>query len=260
MGTYQDRVVWITGASSGIGAALTRCLLQQGHPVIASARREDRLLAWRSHAPNPERYLPLPLDVTDQASLEAATKRATQWRGRIDTLVNNAGISQRALAENTPVEAVRKIMEVNFFGAVALTLAVLPQMKARNDGQIAVISSVAGYVATPLRSTYAASKHALHGYYEGLRAELDTTGIDITMITPGYVQTEVIANAFRAQNHGAPPPPKGMSADRAAHRMAKALKNRRREVYIGGPEIAAIYLRRLFPSLAARLVPRASPE
>jgi dehydrogenase/reductase SDR family protein 7B len=259
---FADRVIWITGASSGIGEALARVLSEQGAALILSARRRDRLEALASQLPGES--LILPLDLTDAPTIPPAVAEAMAWRGHIDVLLNNAGISQRARVEETELSTVRRVMEINFFAIVDLTSQVLPAMLARGSGHIVNMSSVAGYVATPLRSTYSASKHALRAWSDSLRAEVSGRGIAVTTICPGYVRTEISRSALRGDGEA-----KGtddgaianaMDAGVAAERMATAIHRRRRELYVGGREIYAIYLQRWLPGLVAWFAPRAAPE
>jgi short-subunit dehydrogenase len=170
--SYQDRVVWITGASSGIGAALAAAFAERHAILVLSARRRDRLDAVRTQCLHADRHRVVPLDLTDATAIPATAESVLSQLGRVDVLVNNGGLTQRSLAKDTRLEVDRRIMETNYFGAVALTKAVLPCMLERRRGDIVVVSSLAGHFSTPLRSAYAASKHALHGFLDALRAEL----------------------------------------------------------------------------------------
>jgi len=151
-------------------------------------------------------------------------------------------------------------MEVNYFGALSMMHCVLPDMLARDSGQIAVVSSVMGYVSTPLHSSYAASKHALHGYFEGLRTELVRTGIKLTMLCPGYVRTEISIHALRrdGSEHGKMDSMhvSAMTSEKFARRGVRAIRRGRSEVFIGGPEIMTVYVKRFFPRLFRFLMPR----
>lgn len=256
----QDQVVWITGASSGIGEALALELARRGAKLVISARRADRLEALRMRCPDPARVAVLPLDVAESARAAEHAASALVPFGRVDVMVHNAGITQRSLASETALDVDRRIMEVNYFGVVALTKALLPSMMGRKRGHLVVVSSVVGHVGTPYRSAYAASKHALHGFFESLRAELSPHGIAVTIVCPGYVSTDLTLSALRgdgslygeraASNAG------GMSPQRCAEQIVRAIEERRREVYVGGREVLAIYLRRFAPGVLARLLPR----
>jgi dehydrogenase/reductase SDR family member 7B len=261
---FADQVVWITGASSGIGAALARAFNREGALLILSARRAERLEALREGLDRPDDVLVLPLDVADPSAIDAAAQQALAWRGRIDLLINNAGISQRSLVEETTMHTHRQVMEVNFFGAVQLTSRLLPSMLAAGHGHIVNISSLAGYVSTPLRSAYSASKHALRAYSDSLRAEVSGRGLDVTVICPGYIRTEISKAALTGD--GTPKGEhdqvilSGLDPDLAARRMLDGIHRRRRELTVGGRETWVIVMQRFFPGLVARLLPRAVPE
>jgi dehydrogenase/reductase SDR family protein 7B len=259
---FQDRVIWITGASSGIGASLARVLSAQGAVLILSARRRERLEALAADLPGPS--LILPLDLTDAPTIPPAVAEAVAWKGRLDILINNAGISQRALVEESDLSTVRRVMEINFFAIVDLTSQVLPTMLAQKSGHIVNMSSVAGYVATPMRSAYSASKHALRAWSDSLRAEVSGRGLSVTTICPGYVRTEISRSALRGDGSAKGTDDgliaNGMDATVAATKMATAIHRRRREFFVGGKEIYAVYLKRWLPGLVAWAVPRASPE
>src|SRR5258708_1449948 len=186
--TFTGKTVWITGASSGIGEALARELSARGARLILSARRADELERVASACADAE---VLPLDMGDREDVRAKTARVAN---RVDIAVLAAGISQRSLARETSSDVDRRLMEVNYLGVIELTKAILPSMLARRHGHLVAISSVAGKLGTPLRSGYSASKHALHGFFESLRAELraDAQGkrIDVTLLCPGFIRTQ----------------------------------------------------------------------
>ena len=263
---WQDRAVWVTGASSGIGAALARELGRHGARLALSARRRDRLEALRDeiaqangHAP--DRHLVVPLDLADSESIHPAVEAALAWAGRIDVMVHNAGISQRSLAAETDLAVDRRILEVNFFGTVALTKALLPSMLAAGGGRFVVVTSLVGRIGTPLRSGYAASKHALHGFFDSLRAEVHDRGIRVTLACPGFIKTGLPLAALtgdgtpqgrmdRAQLAGYP-------ADRCAREILRAAARDREEVLIGGRERYAVHLKRFLPGLFSKIIRRA---
>jgi short-subunit dehydrogenase len=254
----RDRVVWITGASSGIGAATTRALVRAGAKVVASARRSDQLEAVRTSTVDPSRVVVLPCDVTDAQRHAALVERAWAAFGQLDVIVHAAGVSQRATALETALEVDRRIMELNYFAPVSLTKAALPRMLARGVGQVVVISSVAGHVAAKGRSAYAASKHALHGFFDSLRAELHDRGIRVTLICPGYVRTPLAEAALTGSGevHARPDPKleRGISAERCAAAIVDAIERERSEAVVGGPEVASLWVKRLSPRLLAKLV------
>lgn len=260
-GRFDGKVVWITGASSGIGEALVRAFSAEGARVVLSARRESELRRVASSCAGPQDNLyVLPLDL-DQADQFPSLARLVEKRfGRIDILLNNGGIGQRGSVVETLMEVDRRIMETNYFGTIGLTKAVLPAMIARRSGSIVVISSLMGYLDTPLRSAYAASKHALQGYFDCLRAEIAGDNIDVVMVCPGFVRTEISRHALtptgrkhaqmdRAQE-------RGLSAEKCAARTLDAIAARRREVLIGGLEVLAVPLKRFLPGLYATIVRR----
>jgi short-subunit dehydrogenase len=191
----QDRVVWITGASAGIGAALAHRMALEGASLALSARRRDELERVAAGLPPETRCAVVPADVTDLASIPSWVAQIEQRLGPIDVLVNNAGISQRSMVRDTSLETYRRLMEIDFFAPVALTQAVLPSMVQRSSGQVVVMSSVAGKFSTPLRSGYAAAKHALHGFFDALRAEVAKEQIAVTAIVAGAIHTDVSINA-----------------------------------------------------------------
>jgi len=260
----RDDVVWITGASSGIGRALALELSSQGAQLVLTARREDMLQEVRDACAAPERTHLLPGDLLDPDAWAPLAAQAAQLAGPVDVLVNNAGLGQRALAQQTDVADVRRIMELNFHAPVALTNAVLPSMVERGRGQIVIISSVTGYVGTPLRSSYAASKHAVRGYFDSLRAELDGSGVGVLIVCPGYIKTEISQHAISATGgeHGKQDAAiaKGMAADACARGIVTAMRRGRSELLIGGKEIYAVYMKRWFPRLVERVVPGQAPS
>ncbi len=257
---FKGKTIWITGASSGIGEALAVALSRKGARLVLSARRESELERVRQCCKNPAAHMVLPLDVLDTAAMPAAVEQVLARYKRIDILINNAGVSQRSLVKDTPLEIDERIMRINFLGPVALTKAVLPAMLARRRGQIVVISSVVGKIGTPMRSAYAASKHALHGYYDCMRAELHHAGIRVTLICPGYVSTEVVQNALTADGSSLgsanPVQSPGMAPEELARQALPAIAKRKAEVFIGGKELLAVQLRRFAPGLFNRIVRR----
>jgi len=258
---FTGKTVWITGASSGIGEALARAFIQAGANVILSARRMEELERVKRSCGAPDRVSLLPFDLAEAATLPAMAETALKMRGGIDVLINNGGISQRALVKDTSLEVDRRIMEVNYFAAVALTKAVLPNMLLRGRGQVVAISSVVGYVGTPMRSAYSASKHALHGFYESLRAELHGTGVGVTLVCPGFIRTNVSFAALGGDGtpHGkmADLQAKGMDPDDCAARILEGVDAGKPEILVGGArELSAIYLRRFVPNVYRKVITR----
>jgi len=258
---FSAKVVWITGASSGIGEALVRAFSREGARVILSARREAELqrVAASCSGP-PENLFVLPLDLDRHSEFATSLAAAEHRFGPIDILINNGGIGQRGSVNETLLEVDRRIMETNYFGTIALTKTVLPSMLSRGTGSIVVISSLMGYLDTPLRSAYSASKHALQGYFDCLRAEVWRHNVDVLVVCPGFIRTEISRHALtptgekharmdRAQE-------RGMAADKCAEQTLDAIVARRREVLIGGVEVLAVYVKRFLPALYATIVKR----
>jgi len=255
---FAGRIVWITGASSGIGAALAVAFSREGATVVLSARNAAELERVRSMCEGSEKHVVQPLDLMDAAAIERAAKEVLERLGRVDILVHSGGVSQRSLAAETPIELDRRIMDLNYFGTIALTKAVLPSMIARKSGHIVPISSVIGHVGIPLHSAYAASKHALHGFFDALRAENEKDGIRVTIVCPGYIRTRIAENALLRDgsvagqdddNHR-----NAMRPEVAAPKILDGIAKGKHEVRVGGKEIHAILLKRFVPRLVARVL------
>ena len=257
MRSYHNKVVWITGASSGIGEAMAREFANQGAILVLAARNMEKLNQLRDTLPNAEIHTVVPLDLSDLSKVDAVVSSVINQVGRVDVLVNNGGISQRSLVGETPLEVDRKIMEVNFFGAVGLTKALLPALR-ETHGQIIVISSISGKFGFFLRSAYAASKHALHGFFESLALEEEAHGIDVTIVCPGKINTPISISALNAQgerhnkmDHNLET---GMSAEECARQIVRAARKNKPEVLIGNKEILAVYLKRFVPSIFRKII------
>jgi short-subunit dehydrogenase len=250
---FRDKVVWVTGASSGIGEAVAVAFSREGAKLILSSRNAAELERVRNACTGLGHRV-VPLDLTRPDSFPPAVAEV----GEVDVVVHSGGVSQRSLVADTDLATDRAIMELNFFGTVALTKAILPSMLARKSGHIVPISSVVGYVGTPLRSTYSASKHALHGFFDSLRAEVGKDGIAITIICPGYIRTNVSRNALTGNgtafgkmdstHEGA------MRPEECARKIIDAVASRKQEVVIGGKEAWAVPLKRFFPRVVSRMV------
>ncbi len=258
MKELNDKVVWITGATSGIGAALVHEFCAAGAKIIISARQADKLEDLRLKLGKQVQTLPLDVSTTNQ--ILPAYETARGLFGEIDILVNNAGISQRSLVRETELQVDQHIMQVNYFGNIALTKAVLPSMIKRKSGSIVVISSLAGKLSTAWRSSYSASKHALHGFYDALRAEVAEDGIEVVVVCPGYIKTNISMNALTAK--GEPygimddNQATGMSAEACARKILRAIRKGKKEFYVGGFETKFVLVRRLFPGLYFRIINR----
>ena len=262
MQTFKDQVVWVTGASSGIGLAMVRQLDREGARLILSSRSEDKLKEIATGLSGTE-HIVLPLDLENTSNANEWVRIITDRFGRIDCLINNGGISQRAEAHLTPLEIDRRMMEVNYFGNITLTKAVLPIMMEQKSGRIIVISSIAGKFGFYLRSAYSAAKHALHGFYESLALEQATNGIHITIACPGKINTDISLNALNSEGstHGVMDHNQatGMSAEQCALEILLAAKKNLPEVLVGGKEIKAVFLKRYFPNLFRKIIRKQSP-
>ena len=247
----KNKVVWITGASSGIGEALVYFYNNSGAKLIISARNRDELFRVKGNCKNQINVHVLSLDLENTASLNDKARDALKIFGQIDMLINSGGISQRSLALETELSVEQKIMNVNFWGTVALSKAVLPEMIAKGGGKIVCISSLTGKFGTPLRSCYAASKHALHGYFDSLRSEVFDKNIQITMVCPGYIKTNISLNAVTANgsthNKMDENQENGLSTTDCASQIVKAIQLNKEEVYMGGKEVKGIFFKRFFP-------------
>lgn len=192
---FERQCWWITGASSGIGSALALALAKRGAGVILSGRNVAALEVVAKDCPD---SLVLPFEATDFDRIPAIAERAWSWKGRVDGLVNNAGVSQRSLAVETAFPVYRKMIDVDLLGPIALTQALLPRMVQAGGGTIVAVASVAGMAGIPLRSAYCAAKHGLIGYHDSVRAENEHLGIKVHVIAPGSVRTNVSRNALTA--------------------------------------------------------------
>ena len=247
----NNKVVWITGASSGIGEALVYAYNNAGAKLIISSRNRDELFRVKGNCKNQINVHVLSIDLEDAAQLQEKAKDAQKIYGNIDLLVNSGGISQRSAAIDTDLAIEQKLMNVNFWGTVALSKSVLPSMLAKGGGKIACISSLTGKFGVKNRAAYAASKHALHGYFDSLRTEVYDKNIHIIMICPGYIKTSLSVNAATSDGnlHGVMDENQenGMPAADCAKEIVRAIEQNKEEVYIGGKELKGILFKRFFP-------------
>ena len=252
-------IVWITGASSGIGKACALEYASKGASLILTSRSEDKLASVSKLCieKGARDVRLLPYDLEDQDGIELLSEAAWKAFGKIDVLFCNAGVSQRTTVEETSMETMRKLMEINYFAPVAMTKAILPRMVAAGGGSIAVTSSIAGLFGFPLRCGYSSSKHALYGFYETLRAEYFRKGIKVTIVCPGRVRTDISLNSIgkNGERYGKMDPGQagGISPEKAARKIVKAISAGKREVLVGGKELVMVYVKRFFPSLCARI-------
>lgn len=257
---FSNKRIWITGASSGIGEALSRAFAHHGAHLILSARNETELnrVAALCQEAGAASVLIKVLDLAQHDAIPLAVEQVLRQTGKIDVLINNGGISQRARALDTRLDVDKRLMDVNYFGTVALTKAVLPSMITHQLGHIATITSLTGKFGSPLRSSYAASKHALHGFFDSLRAELVQTPIKITLICPGFIRTNVSINALTgsgsSQGTMDEATGKGMEPEVLAQKILRAIAAGKEEAYFGGKEVLGVYLKRFFPAYFSRLI------
>ena len=262
--SFEGKIIWITGASSGIGEALAYGWSKLGAHLILSARRGHELERVKAACAHSDRCTIAPLDLSRQEDIEAMADRMLQQFGAIDILVNNGGISQRSLVIETDVSVDRRIMEVDYFSGVILTKKLLPAMIAGGGGHIIAISSIVGIFGFPLRSAYSAAKHALHGFYETVWAELHAQGIRVTVVCPGRILTDVSVNALTKDgtphgemDHGQA---NGISSETCARKIINAVRKNKKEVYIGRKDLLMIYFKRYIPWIYYRLVSKVQPK
>lgn len=263
---FSGKVVWITGASSGIGEALAYALSAAGARLILSSRRDSELRRVKESCANPfqVRILPLDLEATDTLADHVAV--AISLFGRVDLMFHNGGITQRALVMDTDIAVHRKVMELDYFSYIILTKALLPHFTEGRSGHFVVTSSVMGKIGTPMRAAYAAAKHALHDYFDCLRAEVSKDHIKVTLLTPGYIKTAIYQSAVtgdgRPFGQASTEIANGLPADKAAAQILKAVKKGAYEPYIGKlpEERLALLVNRFLPGLLIRLMPGRVPK
>lgn len=260
MSQLQGKVVWITGASSGIGEELAYQLATLGCKLILSARRASVLKEVQERCANSENVQILPLDLVDIDMMHAKVTEAIAFFGTIDILINNGGVSQRSLIAETDISVYKALMDVNYLGTVALSKAILPHFIAQQKGHYVTVTSLMGRFGSPYRSGYCGAKHALHGFFDVLRMEHEKDNVAVTLIGPGFVQTNVARNALTAdgskQNTNDKATKKGLPVDVFAKKMIKAIQQQKHEAFIGQKEVMGIYVKRFFPKLLHKLVLR----
>ncbi|AUC16256.1 short chain dehydrogenase [Tenacibaculum sp. SZ-18] len=261
--SLKNKIVWITGASSGIGKSLAIHLSQQNTKLILSSRNELSLNEVRNLCLNKQDVYILSLDLENYSNFEAKVEEAISFFGTVDILVNNGGISQRSLAAETDISVDKRLMNINYLGTIALTKALLPYFIRKKSGHFVVTTSIVGKIGTPLRSTYAATKHALHGFFDSLRAEIHQYNIKVTLICPGFVTTNVSKNALTGD--GTPQEKmdtataNGIDPDRFAKIMSKGISQQKEEMYIAGAkEKLGVYAKRFYPKLLSKMIRKLS--
>jgi len=260
MSFFENKVVWITGASSGIGEALAYTFAKTGAKLILSARREDELKRVAANCQLPTaNCLILPFDVSKYEEAEANTKQVLAHFGQIDILVNNAGLSHWSKIKDMGMDVLKKIIDTNFMGGAALTKAVLPSMLAKKQGQIVVISSILGKIITHKQAAYNASKHALHGFFDTLRAEYGGDGIKVLIVCPGFVNTNVAKNSLDRNGNPIGRNNKmietGLDPMFVSEQVLSAIQNNKEEILLaGGKEKFGVLMKRFAPGLFSKFI------
>ncbi len=257
---FSGKVVWISGASSGIGEQLAILTNKSGATVIISSRNFNALNLVKTKCLFSEKVHPISLDISQPDMIQPTVDQIVEQFGRIDVLINNAGISQRSRIEETGISVDRKLMEINYFGTITLTKSILPIMKQQRSGHIATVSSLTGQFGFHLRSAYAASKHALKGFFETL--ELEHSEINVTLVYPGLIKTDISLKALngdgeahnKMDNHQS----NGMSAQSCAKKILSAIAGKQKETVIGGKETLLVYIKRFWPALFWELAKKQS--
>ncbi|WP_276166559.1 SDR family oxidoreductase [Zobellia alginiliquefaciens] len=258
MASINNKTIWITGASSGIGEALAYKLSEKGCQLILSSRNQAALEVVRGNCKNPETVKILPLDITKYELMPSKAEDAINAFGSLDILINNAGISQRSYILDTDFEVYKKLVDINYLGTVAITKAVLPYFIKQQNGHFATVTSLMGKFGSPIRSGYCGSKHALHGFFDVLRMEHEKDHLKVTLVAPGFVQTNIAKNALvgdgKARGHEDEDNANGLTTSDFAEKMIRALEKEKFEVYMGGKEVLGVYLKRFFPRLLHKMV------
>lgn len=265
MGFYQDKKVWLTGASSGIGEYLAYEFAKNGANLILSSRRTDELERVKGKCLSINSSIDISIYQLDLAKHDELPKIANdilEAHPKIDFFINNGGISQRSLTQETDITIDKKLMDINYFGTVILTKAVLRSMLKNGEGHIAAVSSIVGKFGFPLRSAYSASKHALHGFFESLYAEEAKNNIKVSMIIPGRIKTNISLNAISKDGvaHGKMDEgqDQGMLPDVCAKIILKGIRKNKREILVGKKELIMVHIRRFLPGFYFKLVQKVS--
>lgn len=255
----NNKIVWITGASSGIGEALAYELATKNCKLILSGRKIEALKKVKLNCKSPFVEI-LSFDLVDFDNAKRNVEKAISFFGKIDVLINNGGVSQRSLIAETDFEVDRKLIEVDYLGTVALSKALLPHFIEKQSGHFVTITSLMGKFGSTFRSGYCGAKHALHGFFDVLRMEHENDKIKVTLICPGFIQTNVSKNALTGngnpQNHDDSATKNGMPVPVFVKKLVKAIEKEKFEIYIGGKEVLGIYLKRFFPKILHKFVLR----
>ncbi|MDA0176750.1 SDR family oxidoreductase [Mesoflavibacter profundi] len=256
--TFNNKVIWVTGASSGIGKGLVEHFSKMNCKLIISARNNDKLEAIKQASKTPENIAVIPFDLAEIDNLKTVVKTAINYFGNIDILINNGGISQRSLIVDTDISVDKKLMDVDYLGTVALSKALLPHFIKNKNGHFVVVTSLMGKFSSPYRSGYCGAKHALHGFFDALRMEHQKDNIKVTIVCPGFVNTNIAKNALigdgSLQNKQDQATENGLTITQFCKRMVNAIQKEKFEVYIGKKEILGVYLKRFFPKLLHKFI------
>ena len=257
-----NKIVWITGASSGIGAELAKIYSHRGIKLILSSRNVRALERVKSECYYPENIKILPIDLNDFYAAPDLVKKAYNIFGRIDILINNAGVSQRSLIVDTQFDVLKKLIEINYLGTVALSRALLPFFLKQGFGHYVVVSSVMGKYGSPFRSGYSAAKHALHGFFDVMRMEHQKDNINVTIICPGFVRTPIAMNSLKGDGSVLGVDDlatrKGLKVEDFARKMIRSVDKKKWEVQFGKKELLGVYLKRLSNKLLHNAVIRSN--
>ena len=257
-----NKIVWITGASSGIGAELAKIYSHRGIKLILSSRNVSALERVKSECYYPENIKILPIDLNDFYAAPDLVKKAYNIFGRIDILINNAGVSQRSLIVDTQFDVLKKLIEINYLGTVALSRALLPFFLKQGFGHYVVVSSVMGKYGSPFRSGYSAAKHALHGFFDVMRMEHQKDNINVTIICPGFVRTPIAMNSLKGDGSVLGVDDlatrKGLKVEDFARKMVRSVDQKKWEVQFGKKELLGVYLKRLSNKLLHNAVIRSN--
>ncbi|MBN1118857.1 MAG: SDR family NAD(P)-dependent oxidoreductase [Bacteroidales bacterium] len=261
---FNNKVFWITGASSGMGKAVSIEIAKSKCRLIISDRDAAGLTETAKIIESSGSQVRIePLDMSDSAAIMQTAEKVLSDGEKIFGLYQFAGISQRSLVTENPLENDRLIMEVNFFGVVALTKAILPSMIENGGGQLAVASSIVGKFGFPYRSAYSASKHALHGFFETLLAENSKNNIKVSVLIGGRIRTNISKFAIDkdGNEHGKldAGQANGISPEKAAIQICRGLRREKKEVLVGGSELIMVQIRRFLPALYYKLAKKISP-
>ena len=261
---FSDKTVWITGGSSGIGEALAKKLAELGAKVIISSHEKEELERVKKEVGTSKNSVSiLEFNLSDVKDVERASDTILKDHSPVDFFFTNGGVSQRTTTLETPVELDRRIMEINYFSGLIITKKLLPSMIENGGGHIIATSSISGKFGFPLRSAYAASKHAVHGFYESVWTELYDKGIKTTVVCPGRVKTNISLHALGKDGkpHGKMDAGQagGITPEKCAYQILKAVRKNKREVLVGGKELIMPRLKQYFPGLFYKLVVRIDP-